>query len=499
MKYRNPVIPGFYPDPSVCRANGKYYMVCSSFHYFPGVPLFESENLVNWNFIGNVLTRKSQLPLEKADSSGGIYAPTIRYCNGRFYMVTTNVSHGGNFYVYTDDIYSEWSDPIYVQQGGIDPSLFFEDGKAYFMSNGTDDNGINGITQCEIDIETGKKLTPSKCIWQGAGGRFLESPHLYKIGKYYYLLAAEGGTEYGHMEVYARGLSPYGEFENYAKNPVLTNRNLGGYKIQGCGHGDLVEDENGNFWLFHLAFRQINEWVMHHITGREVYMMPITFDNDGWFSAECNGTTREFVETNRIPDTVSQEKTVITTFENTSLFREWVFIRNPEEENYSFKDGLLTVKSSEYNLSDYNGSPSFTALRQTEMNINLSCEVENHGGESGITLYMTPQQHYEVAIRKINGSVEIFRRLTIGDISKEDNIINIGSYDGFIKLIVEGSDFSYIFKAACGEKEYELGFAQTKYLSSEIAGNFTGVMTGLYSQYGGYSVFKNFRCVSMWQ
>lgn len=161
-------------------------------------------------------------------------------------MTTTNDTLRQNFYVWTDNIYGEWSDPINVDQGGIDPDLYFEDGKTYFMSNGTDDYGVNGIVQCEIEIETGQKLSPSRSIWQGSGGRYLESPHLYKINGQYYLLAAEGGTEYGHMVTYARGNSPTGPFKAYPHNPVLTNRNLGGYELQGVGHGDLVQDHEGS-------------------------------------------------------------------------------------------------------------------------------------------------------------------------------------------------------------------------------------------------------------
>ena len=148
MIYHNPVLKGFYPDPSVCSHNGKYYMVCSSFQYCPGVPLFESDDLVNWKQLGYVLTRPSQVMLDKINSSGGVFAPTIRCHDGRFYMVTTNDTTHQNFYVYTDDIHGEWSEPIYVDQGGIDPSLFFEDGRAYFMSNGADDNGVGGVVQC---------------------------------------------------------------------------------------------------------------------------------------------------------------------------------------------------------------------------------------------------------------------------------------------------------------------------------------------------------------
>lgn len=246
MKYNNPVIKGFYPDPSVCKVGDTYYLVCSSFQYFPGVPLFESKDLVNWKQIGHCLTRKSQVQLDKVNSSGGVFAPTIRYNNGRFYMTTTNDTTHQHFYVWTDDIYGEWSEPIYVDQSGIDPSLFFEDNKTYFMSNGIDDYGVSGIVQCEIDIESGEKLTPSKTIWTGSGGRYLESPHMYKINGKYYLVAAEGGTEYGHMVTYARADSLYGKFEGYENNPVLTNRNLGGYEVQGVGHGDLIQDNYGN-------------------------------------------------------------------------------------------------------------------------------------------------------------------------------------------------------------------------------------------------------------
>ena len=134
MIYKNPVLKGFYPDPSVCFANGKYYLVTSTFQYFPGVALFESDNLVNWKQIGYVLTRPEQVMLDKIPASGGVFAPTIRYNNGRFYMVTTNDTTHRNFYVYTDDIYGEWSDPIEVDQGGIDPSLYFEDGRTFFIS-----------------------------------------------------------------------------------------------------------------------------------------------------------------------------------------------------------------------------------------------------------------------------------------------------------------------------------------------------------------------------
>ena len=174
-RYRNPVIPGFYPDPSICRVGSDYYLVNSSFDYFPGVPLWHSRDLVNWEQIGHCLTRKSQVDLKGTLSWGGIYAPTIRYNDGTFYMITTNTTNGGNFLVYTDNPRGEWSDPVWLEQGGIDPSLYFEDGHCYMVSNPD-----GGIWLCEIDPKTGKTLTPSRRIWNGTGGRYPEGPHIYK-------------------------------------------------------------------------------------------------------------------------------------------------------------------------------------------------------------------------------------------------------------------------------------------------------------------------------
>jgi len=501
MQYRNPIIPGFFPDPSICRVGDTYYLVCSSFQFFPGVPLFESKDLLNWTQIGHVLTRESQLPLDGANSTGGIYAPTIRYCNGRFYMVTTNVNHGGNFYVYTDDIYGEWSEPIHVDQDGIDPSLYFEDGKAYFMSNGTDDSGIQGIVQCEIDIATGKKLTPVKCIWQGTGGRFLESPHLYKINNTYYLMASEGGTEYGHMVVYARGSTPYGPFENYAGNPVLTNRNLGGYQIQGCGHADLVEDTRGNWWMVHLGFRQLDEWVMHHITGREVYLVPIKFNEDGWFTAGQNGTTRKYMETDRIGDNVCQKRFQIKSFYDTKVGVEWCFLRNPILENYHFSENKFYLRSNGNSLSDPQHVPTFIGMRQQEMNLEISCNITAAGEEAGITMYMTHDQHYDIAIHRTENGYEIIRRLKIGDVEQIDgHIVILHQCGNYAKLNIKCSNYTYHFTAECNGKQYDLGDAQTKFLSSEVAGNFTGVMIGLYTQgevCDAFSEFSDFSCTNL--
>ncbi|MEK5165786.1 glycoside hydrolase family 43 protein [Paenibacillus sp. FSL R5-0527] len=493
MKYNNPVIKGFYPDPSVCKVADTYYLVCSSFQYFPGVPIFESKDLINWKQIGHCLTRESQIQLGKVSSSGGVFAPTIRHNNGRFYMTTTNDTTRQNFYVWTDDIYGEWSEPIYVDQGGIDPDLYFEDGKVFFMSNGKDDNGTYGIVQCEIDIETGGKLSASRSIWQGTGGRYLESPHMYKINGRYYLMAAEGGTEYGHMVTYARGDSISGPFEAYPHNPVLTNRNLGGYELQGVGHGDLIQDHDGNWWMLHLGFRQIGRWLTYHHLGREVFLTPVTFGEDGWFTAGHNGTTLTSFETDRIACHVIQQEKKIYTFENTKWNLDWCYLRHPVVENYRLEFDKATLKGTGVTL-DMPESPTFIGIRQRDFNAEISCDVQLTSGEAGITLYMDEHHHYDLAVRKDEHGYKVIERLNIGDIKSIENEVDLRNSNHATVMIRAAHERYSFFLHANGE-DILLGTAQTRYLSSEVAGGFTGVLIGLYAcGEGSMAEFSTFKC-----
>ena len=496
MIYKNPVVKGFYPDPSVCFANGKYYMVCSSFQYFPGVPLFESEDLVNWKQIGYVLTRHSQVMLDKINSSGGVFAPTIRFHKGRFYMVTTNDTTRQNFYVYTDDITGEWSEPIYVDQGGIDPSLYFEKDRCYFMSNGEDENGVGGVVQCEIDIETGKKLSESKCIWQGSGGRFLESPHLYKIGRWYYLMAAEGGTEYGHMITCARSRSLWGKYTLNPNNPVLTNRNKAPYIIQGIGHGDLIQGPSGQWFIISLGFRQIHIWQPFHNLGREVFLTPVEFGENGWFTAGRDGTTDESYEIEG--DFIQTEKKRYT-FENTEWKTDWSYMRKPDLSKYELGWNKAVLIGTDIDLEQAD-SPTFIAMRQRDFTFSLRCDLTVSGsdsskrsGEAGITVYMCENEHYDIAVRMAeDGSgPEAVLKLNIGGIKHIQKTVPLSS--GKVRLIIKADNFSYGF-SFCGENdtaETSLGYGYAKYLSSEVSGGFTGVMIGLYAIGGCRGEFEN--------
>ena len=224
--FANPILSGMYPDPSICRVGADFYLVTSSFEYFPGVPIFHSRDLVNWTQIGHVLTRESQLNLTGVYSSGGIYAPTLRHHAGRFYMITTLVGSpkpGGNFYVTADDPRGPWSDPIWIDKDGFDPSLLFADGEVYYLRDGKGPtNDHPRVYQARLEPGMGTLRDPMQVIWEGTGGIWPEGAHLYKMKGRYYLFAAEGGTEYGHAEVVGRSDSPFGPFEPSPRNPILS-------------------------------------------------------------------------------------------------------------------------------------------------------------------------------------------------------------------------------------------------------------------------------------
>ena len=490
VRYKNPVIKGFYPDPSVCAANGKYYLAASSFQYFPGVPLFESDDLVNWVQTGYALTRSEQVMLDRINSSGGVFAPTLRFNNGRFYMVTTNDTTHQNFYVWTDDIYGEWSDPVYVDQGGIDPSLLFDDGRVFFISNGSDDFGESGVVQCEIDICTGRKLTPSRCIWKGSGGRFLESPHMYKINGRYYLMAAEGGTEYGHMITYARSDSPWGSFDNYPLNPVLTNRNKAPYIIQGIGHGDLIQDKNGEWHILCLGFRQMHRWMPFHHLGRETFLIPVKFGEDGWFTAGNDGTCDEEYEIN---GSFTQNEKRSYTFENMLWNVDWQYLRKPHPENYIFDKNSITLKGTDITLNDTD-SPTFICTHQRDFCFELKAKitVDSAGSpdgpvpEAGITIYHDETEHYDICIKhKVTGYYAALI-LNIGGINHEQNAIGLSPHSS-LDIVIKADNYGYTFFAG----GHELGHGASKYLSSEVCGGFTGTVIGLYAVGGVTATFSD--------
>lgn len=491
MKYKNPIIKGFNPDPSICRVGEDFYLVTSTFEFFPGVPIYHSKNLVNWELINYCLTTDSQLPLEGARSSDGIYAPTIRYYDGTFFMTTTNVSTGGHFIVHTKDIYGEWSEPHYVDQGGIDPSLFWDDdGTCYFVSNGLDENDRVSIFLCTLDPYTGKKQTETTLISYGCGGRYPEAPHIYKINGYYYLMLAEGGTEYGHMETMGRAKNIYGPYEPCPHNPILSHRDAPG-PIQATGHADIVEDQNGNWWMVCLAIRPIKGMQLHHL-GRESFLAPLTWDENGWPVVGNNGKI-DFEMDGPLPGPTPKavRSDFCDSFDKDTLDLRWSFVRNPRRENYVLENGRLILKGGQDTLSTPMGHPTMIALRQEEFDEEATLELEGEisiGQRSGLSAFYNSDYHYDIYITKGQNGYEVGLQKRVADIDVVVATHKI-DYSGKIRFKIVTSDEWYTFLYNIDGEFKELGRGKTSLLCTEVNGrSFTGVFLGAFSEKGTIAV-----------
>jgi xylan 1,4-beta-xylosidase len=486
--FQNPILPGFHPDPSICRAGDDYFLVNSSFAYFPGVPLFHSRDLVHWRPIGYCLDRPEQLPIGRVGTSAGIFAPSIRFHDGIFYMVTTNISHGGNFYVTTRDPFGPWSDPIWVAQDGIDPSLFFDEGCVYFTSTGMTDDPSQGqgIIQSEIDLATGRLLTKPRLIWRGTGGSYPEGPHLYRIGDRYYLMIAEGGTEYGHTEVIARSDSPWGPWESCPHNPILTHRSYHS-PIHGLGHADLVQAQDGTWWSVFLGFRPVFPQA-HHL-GRETFLAPVNWDDEGWpYIGKAGRIDLQMESPSQLPvtwDTPAERDN----FDDTRLDMKWNFLGNPEPGSWSLasEPGSLALHGNSLRLDDGTGV-AFVGCRQEHFNCEVATRLRfspmTDGEEAGLTVWMDARHHCDLFITMDHGKRSICVRRRIGSLSAI--VAQEEVTERAMTLIVRANSLFYGFALLREDgSEQLLATAETRYLSTEVAGGFTGVYFAMYASGNG--------------
>lgn len=484
MKYQNPIIEGFYPDPSVCRVGEDYYIITSSFEYFPGIPIFHSKDLVNWKQIGHCLETDMQLPIQDAVNSYGIYAPTMRFYNGRFYVIATNVTNYYNFIVWTENPAGKWSDPIKLSEwDGIDPSLFFDDdGKVYIMGNSYRRKGeALGCYMAELDIETGKLKSARRLVCTGSGGKAPEAPHLYKRNGIYYLLMAEGGTEYGHMVTVFRSNSPYGPFECYEKNPILTHRSQKN-QYQGIGHMDLVEDHQGNWWGVCLGIRPKGHHAYFHHLGRETFLVPIKWTEDGWIKAGTNGIVNDTYENSLMTQEQSRPTDFIEDFSKSELSVQWNYLRNPIRENYSLYEERLCMTGNKENLSS-GGQCTWLGKRQChffcDVHAHMQTELKKDGEEAGITAYMSDRYHYEICVKRENDENYIFLRKVISDLYIEERKEKLETDQITLGIKADEDRYHFYYMTRQNEKHF-IGTAECKFLATEVSSTFTGTYLGIY-------------------
>ena len=426
MRYQNPVIPGFHPDPSITQKGDDFYLVTSTFEYFPGVPVFHSRNLVNWEQVGWCLSNERQLNLRGVEASKGIYAPTIRYHDGMFYMITTVTDQFGgrkNIIVRTEDPAKTWSDPAVVDWQGIDPSLFFDDdGKCYYTGTGSLDG--KRIMACfEIDPVTGERLGPVHDLGPGCGGPAPEAPHLFKKDDWYYYILAEGGTEYGHMETVHRSKTVFGPYESAPNNPILCHVNRKGYEIQGTGHADFIEDRNGNWWALFLAFRNYSKAWLHNI-GRETFLMPVTWDEEGWPTVGKEGYADLEVDADLPGEVKVPDHNFHADFKQKDLDLRFFHTRNPYPEDYVHDPyaGTVTLIGHGVSLETNEDSPTMLNVVQPAFETAFSVTFDLNGTnaeKAGITAYLSNDYHYDLYLSDESGQTDIVFAKAVHDIKAE--------------------------------------------------------------------------------
>ena len=499
----NPILPGWYSDPSLCtNGEGDYFLVTSTFSYFPGVPIFHSRDLLNWKQIGHVLDRPSQLTgLDRQHTSGGIFAPDIKYnpANRTYYMITTNVGTG-SFLVKTQDPFGAWSEPILLPQiEGIDPSLFFDDdGRAYIVNNDEapggkpEYEGHRTIRIVEYDVKNDctigeRKVIVDKGADPAAKPIWIEGPHLYKIDGKYFLMCAEGGTESQHSEVIFRSDSPMGKYKPWRRNPILTQRHLAPNRrnaVTCTGHADLIRTPEGEWWGAFLGCRPTAGGFEN--LGRETFLMPVRWSADGFpFFLEKDETVPLIIQ--RPGVTVDANPTfgnfkVEDSFDGDKLGLEWMTLRGPADGLYAVKNGALELKCSPARATEFETSALILRrLQHHAFTANTRMRFSPEGEEAaGLLLYKDEQHQFFLKVCLQDG-VPVIALERSGEFLGGTPLPK--KY-GTIDLEVASDDgltFRFAYAVDGGPMRTFTQGVDAAFLSTAVAGGFTGTTVGPYA------------------
>lgn len=464
-----PIVSGFHPDPTICRVGDDYYLAHSSFEYFPAAPIFHSRDLVTWTQIGNILDRRTQFRSGTAGPSTGIYGSTLRHHDGRFWFATTNVSDfdSGQVIVWATDPAGPWSDPVFVSEAiGIDPDLCWdEDGTCYLTWHVLDFTaGGQGIRQAPIDLATGTLLEPHYPVWQGSGMPMAEGPHLYRIGDFWYIMLAEGGTERGHCVTIARGPSPRGPFESCDSNPVFTHRSSS-HPVQNVGHADLVAAPDGGWAAVYLGVRPRGSTPGFHVLGRETFLAGVDWV-EGWpvfreGRFDVPRDTGGFVEE----------------FTGEPLDARWVVPDGEPASVAEFDAG------GGLRFGSWGGAADTLCTRVRDFVWNASADVDV-AGSIGLRL---DDRHWCAVVFEEGTARAVVR---IGDIRQELGVIELGTRGATLCVSTTQPDtapvpFGYagpddvVLSVISGDTAVELARLDGRYFSTEVAAGFTGRMLSI--------------------
>ncbi|HKB90272.1 MAG TPA: glycoside hydrolase family 43 protein [Opitutaceae bacterium] len=509
--YLNPILAGFYADPSICRVGDDYYLVNSSFAYFPGVPIFKSSDLVHWTQLGHVLDRPSQLKLDGMGVSRGIFAPVLRFHDGLFYMITTMVDAGGNFFVTAKNPAGPWSEPTWLPEvDGIDPSFFFdENNRAYIINNGPPpDNhplyeGHRAIWIQAFDLKRQCTMGPRTILVNGGVDLakkpvWIEGPHLFKRGDWYYLISAEGGTGPDHSEVVFRSRTVTGPFVPWDQNPILTQRDLDPRRpapVTSTGHVDFVETQTGDWWSIFLGCRPYAGDFYN--TGRETFLLPITWQ-EGWPKILDKGVPVPLVHampklplaTHPAPP-LTGNFTWRDEFEAPTLNMTWNFLRTPREAWFSLTEnpGALTLHSRAATLSGRD-NPSFVGRRQQHADFvsttALRCPLATTAS-AGMVAFQNETHHFFLGVKNRGGRMEVFLECANGGEPTIVATAEVPLAEATILLKIEAHGRQYSFSYAVDPNHWKVlkSDADGTILSTQVAGGFVGTYLGLYARTEG--------------
>lgn len=512
--YINPVLAGFYPDPSLEQVGGDYYLVNSSFAYFPGIPIFHSRDLVNWTQIGNAIHRPEQLDFANLGLSRGVFAPAITYHQGIFYLLSTCVDCGGNFVVTATDPAGPWSDPVWLpEMGGIDPSLFFDDdGRAYIINNDAPIgeplyDGHRALWVQEFNPRELKLIGPRKMVVNGGADIsqkpiWIEGPHFFRREGQLYLISAEGGTAVEHSQVVFKADSPFGPFTPWDKNPILTQRHLHPerpHPITSVGHADFVQDAEGNWWATFLGVRPYEG--DYYNTGRETFLMPVHWE-DGWPVITRDEelvpyrAARPALPPQPAPEIpLSGNFTLREEFHEPQLKPHWMFLRQPLEENWhdlASEAGTLKIRARDQALGD-SARPSFIARRQQHMHAQASTAMRYHptqpGDRAGLAAFQSDDFFYFFGLElgsEGETRLVVNRRAGAGQNRHGEPIAStplITDSETPLHLRIQARADRYDFLYSLDGEKWELLLegADGKLLSTRRAGGFVGATFGVYA------------------
>lgn len=501
--YRNPILPGFQPDPSIVRVGEDFYLVNSTFAWFPGIPVYHSRDLVHWRQIGNAIDRPGMLNFAGLGTSRAVFAPAITWHEGTFYILNTCVDCGGNFLVTAKDPAGPWSDPVWLDFDGIDCSLFFDDdGKAWIVNNGPPPEepryeGHRAIWIQQFDLQARKLLGPRKVLVDGGVHPqdkpvWAEGPHVFSKDGWYYLMAAEGGTAENHSETIYRSRRPDGPYEAGPVNPILTQRDLPPGRpdrIEATGHADLVKLADGSWWGVFMATRPFAG--QSTLLGRETYLLPVTWQG-GWPLFLPRGAPVPLVvKAPALPASPGDRWDQWTdTFGERALSSEWLRLRNPGPvQDHALEDGdLLLVPGAD--AAGSLGTPAFWGRRlrhpAATVTTTVSFASERPGDFAGLLAFMDESHFLAFGME---GSQIVARRRTDPKQDERGEVLASAQRTGTapieLRLAIDDGNAALSWRQPGGRWQVLAAHIDVEPLASVHAGLFTGLVVGPYALAGG--------------